>query len=224
MLIGLTLLVKVTFEAQTDSLSAAKDFQNISGTQIYMFEKSYAFSYISIDSTVTDKLKATIYLYISTPLSSISNGVYTAIGFGTSQMSGSDILICSVDSTGICSCSDVKGVNQGVTSTTQVTNLVSSKVTTPLGAAWSPYVIQVTFDITRKMNPADVISGKSQAISAFGTLNSQKLPQQHNNGDNAAIKTGDGSKGAAATSSTSSSISKGRNLAYFLLAFLIVLV
>lgn len=200
------LLLTMSNQGESDSLSAAKDYNNIPGAQIYLFSTGSAFSYITIDSTITSKLKATVYLYLSSPLSSLSNGVYTAIGFGTSQMSNADILLCAVTNSQTQWCKDYMGFNGGISQKSSITTVVSSVVNT-IGAGWSPYITQIIWQIERAMDPTPYINGSKSAITAFGNLNSSGTPQQHPDGYNKNINTGDGNTSsppqAAATISSS---------------------
>lgn len=201
---------------QPASLTSAKDYKNISGNQIYLFEMSNAFSYISIDVTQTTKLKATIYLYINQSITAISNGVYTSIGFGTSQMSGSDIVLCAVKSDKSCWCKDYNGVKENINpKSTTLTTLISSKVDT-LGDAWAPYKTLITFNIERTMTVADILNGNVSAISAYGSLNSSGAPIEHTK--YYSFKTGDGSN---MSNSNTNSISISLGISMFALIMLI---
>lgn len=170
-------------------LTSAKDYKNISGNQIYLFEEDMAFSYITIDITQTTKLKATIFLYINQSLSSISNGVYTSIGFGTSVMAGADIILCAAKSDSTCWCKDYTGIKENINSKTAITTLTSFKVDV-LATTWAPYKTLITFNIERTMTVTDILNGNMFAISAYGALNSSGAPMQHSN--SYSFKTGDG--------------------------------
>lgn len=188
-------------QLETDSYSAAKDYKTIPGTQIYLFDRSNAFSYISIDSTSTSRMKATVYLYLTGQLTTISNGVYTSIGFGTSQMSGSDILLCAVTQSGNQWCKDFVGGRSDITETGGITTLISAEVNS-LGAVWSPFITQVIWKIERAINPTTYINGLGNAIYAYGSLDSSGNPQRHPNGYYNSIRSGDGNTGNSPSQNT----------------------
>lgn len=187
--------LNLSYQAETDSLAEAKNYTNIDGTQIYLFTSTKAFSYISIDSTVKDKMKATVYLYLTTPVTSISNGVYTSIGFGTVLMKDSDILLCAVTGSEEQWCKDYLGVKDDIVEVSLKTKLLNKKINSSLGAGWSPYVTQVTWEIERTMDPTGAINGTIEASYAYGSLNSAGIPQEHPKGYYNGIRTGDGNTG-----------------------------
>lgn len=151
---------------------------------------------------MTTKLKAKLYLYLNTPISNINNGVYTSIGFGTTLMLNSDILLCAVTKTTQW-CKDYTGLREDISPKSSITNVISSKVST-LDSVWSPYVTQVVWEIERTMDPTPYINGTKDAIYAYGSLNSSGTPQEHPGGYYGNISTGDGNTRSppAATTTT----------------------
>ena len=174
-------LVSLTAQQGEASLSSAKDFLKIPGTQVYLYETTTSFSYISVDSSVTDKLKATVYHYVNVNLADVSSGLYAAFGFGGQVMNGSDMVLCAATKDSKMWCKDYDGKSRGIElSTTLKTKLISSSVKT-LNDSWAPYKTVMVWEIERVMDPKKIIDGKEEMISAYGELTDPNTPavEQH---------------------------------------------
>lgn len=164
------LLVSLTMQLAEDSLASAKDYANIAGTQVYLYEKENAFSYMSVDSTSKDKLKAKLYLYVNVNLADVSAGVYTSFGLGSQKMLGSDMVVCAATKDSTMWCKDFEGAKDySAPSSTKKTTLISSSAKT-LSSAWAPYKTVITWDIERTTSPTKILDGSELIISAFGPL------------------------------------------------------
>jgi len=188
----LTILVLISFTFQQNSLSEAKDYKNLNGTQIYMSENTNYFSYISINND-TSKLNATIYLYTKIDITSLSEGIYIGIGFGTSEMKGADIILCAAlkDKNGWCK--DYNGNDKYIVEKTSITSSVVFSWENA-HAGFSPYTYKASWSFVRTMDVSKIISGASPSIWAYGSISGGQavLHQKSNYG---AIKTGDGNIG-----------------------------
>ena len=173
------LLISLTIQGAEDSLASANDYANIAGTQVYLYEKSNAFSYMTIDSTSTDKLKAKVYLYVNVNLADLSAGVYTAFGLGTKKMLGSDMVVCAATKDSTMWCKDFEGASTfSSPSATKKTTLVSSSAKA-LSSAWAPYKTVITWDIERTTSPSKLLDGTELIISAFGSLSDATTVSVH---------------------------------------------
>lgn len=211
------ILISLFFSSiQQNSLTEAKDYKNLNGTQIYMNENTNYFAYISINND-TSKLNATIYLYTKTDITTASEGIYIAIGFGTTEMPNSDIILCAAlkDKTGWCK--DYNGVHDDIVLKTSITsNVVFAFDNAPAG--FSPFIYRASWSFTRtNTNVSKIIDGTTPAIWAYGSI-SGGVPIEHPKNNYGSIKTGDGNLGAGAGSTGGNSF---YNKIYFsFLAFL----
>lgn len=178
---------------ETDSLSSANDYKNNKGVQIYMNKENTIFSYISINTNITDKLSATLYAYTTFKYGESNNGFYIAIGFGTSDMDNSDILLCGINKDASFFCKDYNGVGHNIQQKESITTLNNSKYELA-NSSFTPYTHKYTWSITRNMDPQNIINGKVPAISSFGGLSSPNIPVVHNSYNS--FKTGDGNLGS----------------------------
>ena len=208
------LLIYFVTSSEISSLTDAKDFKNNTGVQIYLVNTNTAFSFLSIDATVTNKLKATFYLYTTIDPSTLSTGLYTSIGFGTSKMEGADIMLCGYEKSGSYWCKDYKGTKDNITPATQITT-VTKFSWTEAPTSFSPYKFVGIWNVERTMDPAPTINGKIPAIYAFGPLASPGFPSIHYGGFYSNVNTGDGNSGssfvetASATTGTTGSTTTG---------------
>lgn len=178
---------------ETDSLSSANDYKNNKGVQIYMNKENTIFSYISINTNITDKLSATLYAYTTFKHGDSNNGFYVAIGFGTSDMDNSDILLCGINKDSSFFCKDYNGVGHNIQQKESITTLNNSKYELP-NSSFAPYNYKYSWSITRNMDPQNIINGKIPAISSYGGLSSPNIPVVHNSYNS--FKTGDGNLGS----------------------------
>ncbi len=203
-ILSITCLLTLSNQKETDSLTEAKNYKNNTGVQIYMNNNNNVFSYISIDATVTDKLKATLYLYTTIDVTNTSVGFYTSIGFGGSKMSGSDILLCAVENDKSTWCKDYTGSKTDISIKKSITTLTSGSWNNAL-STFSPFTYVAIWNIERQMNPSDVINGRNYAIYAFGSLSASGVPAEHNRNYFSSINTGDGNSGTTFIETVSTS-------------------
>jgi hypothetical protein len=163
--VTLILLISSTLcQNEASSITGARDYASLSGVQVYIYDKSYAFSYLSIDISNTTKLKAKLFLYTSiADLTTLSTGVYTSIGFGSSVMSGSDILLCAYEKDKTSWCKDYKGINQNITNKASITTLLSTSTLT-LDSNWGNLKTMIVWNIERTMDPTPVMNGTTSAM------------------------------------------------------------
>lgn len=206
---------------QQNSLSEAKDYKNINGTQIYMAENTNYFAYISINND-TSKLNATIYLYTKSDITTLSEGIYIAIGFGTTEMPNADIILCAAlkDKTGWCK--DYNGVHDDIVLKTSITsNVVFVFDNAPAG--FSPLLYRASWSFTRtNTDVSKLIAGTTPAIWAFGSI-SGGVPTEHLSKNYGDIKTGDGNLGTGAGSTGGNSFFNKICLS-FLIFFSLILI
>lgn len=185
-----------------------KDYANIDGTQIYLFQTSKVFGYLNIDSTVTTSMKATMVFYSTSTVSSLSNsGIWSGIGFGTSDMKGSNMIICGMDIGSSMWCNQYKGNSKDVSlKSPQSITVTDSQLTdlTTSSEDYGSYVSKVTWSFTVDFDSTDlsnIISGNEKAISAWGHVPSSQSPEEHV--ADYRISTGDGNKKLSSTTSNS---------------------
>lgn len=193
----------------TNLIDNERNYTNIPGVQIYLFENNEVFSYISINSTITDELHADLYLFTRLEKENYTDhGLWTAIGLGGYKMIDADMMICGFDKK-IANmwCKDyvglhglIKGVESLVYSVEgSVIDLEDSNLKE--GENWGYYKTKFTWSLKRKLNSnsnyllADVFNGQTEAISAWGWVDKDGVPDKHVVSYNY-IVTGDGNQKA----------------------------
>lgn len=190
------LIVIVLFDILTSyfvltQISTTKDYISSNGIQVYLYEDSSYYIYLSIDSESSLTLKMTIYLYTTKTVEDItssSNGIYLGIGFGSTAMADSDIIICGVtkNKTGFCDDYNARGWSI-VQKTINITNLKEFK-SESLDQVWAPYKNLCTFKVERKPDPLDtnskfdvskIIKGQEDMVACLGEILSGKIPKKH---------------------------------------------
>lgn len=93
------------------------DYSNMNGIQVYFFASSSAYSFGSFTGS-SSSVSGTIYLFLSETQSKIdsSNGVWAGVGFGSSNMNNSDMVICSYVPNNKFSCYDGWSYSNGIPS------------------------------------------------------------------------------------------------------------
>lgn len=143
-----------------------KKYSSIDGTQIYMFETSTVFAYLSIDNTVTTNMKATMNFYSTTTTTDLSKtGLWSGIGFGTSVMVGSNMIICGMDIGSSLWCKQFDGKNHFIEAiANQTINVTASSVTDlkTVTGDYGSYVSKLSWSFTVNFSSTDlqsIISG-----------------------------------------------------------------
>lgn len=196
----------VSLSIVISGISDDKNYSNISGTQIYLFENKNEFSYISVDNSSTSILKATLYLYSSSSVSALkSKGIWTSIGFGSTEMKNSDIYLCGMNKDETLWCKQFDGVRENIFETSNSNIKVTNSKITELGNDYSPYVTKIEWSFEKAENTSKwtvngIINGTVKAISAMGYVPSSEFPQEHR--IYYTISTGDGNKKPSTTTTT----------------------
>lgn len=160
--------ILLSLSYQQSSLTKAKDFKNTNGVQLYIVENSNYFSYMSIDND-TSKLNATLYLYLKDDLSEFNEGIYISIGFGTVSIVDSDIILCAALTNKTGWCRDYIGLHDNISEKPTVTSNVLFKWE-KVSELFLSYNYLATWTFTRPMNSSDIVTGKSPALWAYGSI------------------------------------------------------
>ena len=186
MIICLILISLISFTYTQSPIELAKSFNSLEGIQIYLFEDNTKFIYLSINNSFQLDLNASLIVYLDIKESDINLiGKWFAIGFGTTHMPDSDIILCALTYDKKASCGDyiAKGWDI-VEKDTQHTVLISYKLVS-LDNSYSPYKTCIIFEfnnnqVTRLEN---IFNGKKSVISAFGKLDLNNKPISHLSND-----------------------------------------
>lgn len=176
----LTSVLIQIIQGQPLSLSSAKDYKTIPGSQLYLIDDGNIFSYLSLtpDSNST-LMNATLFYYTKSDMKALSLvGEWIAVGFASNEMANADIVLCSFQANkGFCK--DYLGVPGflQIASTSIYTVNVNSRTNIP---NYGDFKTEITFQILRQMNSFTVIEGSRPCISAYGALDNLGNPQFHN--------------------------------------------
>ena len=187
------IIAKLANQTESDSYENALDYKNNIGIQIYMTKDENVFSYMSVDSSSIDIVKATLYLYTTIDVSKLDYGMYIAIGTGSIYMFGSEILLCAVRKDYSTFCHDYIGDNHTIADNSVITTLKSS-TWEKVSSTFSPHQFKCSWVVERLLDAKDLIDGTVHMIYAFGYLENANTPMKHDQLKGSS-KTGDGNKG-----------------------------
>lgn len=180
-----------------------------------MIKPSQIFRVLKYIYSRTSVLKATLYLYSSRSVSSLkSEGIWTGIGFGSSEMRNSDIYLCGMNKDETLWCKQYDGVSNNILETTNSNLKVTNSKITELGNDYSPYKTKIewTFEkaeTSSKWTVNGIINGTVKAISAMGKVPNAGFPQQHQLFFT--ISTGDGNKMPSTNTNTETNVTDTNN-------------
>lgn len=189
----LLLLLFIEFSI-SDLIDREKDFLSLPGIQIYMFENTQVFGYFTINNDNLKNLKGkninelngSLTIYTRSSYSELSTtGIWTAIGFGSSKMHDSDIILCGMNKDYSLFCQDFLAVYYKIMpklEEEQTITMYDSEIINleNIDGNYACYLTKIKWDFTRKIkNLNEIIKGNEKAISAWGHINDFGIPKEH---------------------------------------------
>jgi hypothetical protein len=172
-------------------LTSTYDFTKMEGIQIYLLKDNVSYLYATVTG---DQKKITVEanLLISTPSADVdnTNGIYAGVGFGSSSMNGSDIVLFTYKK-GEFKCSDWTAVGYNIQMDVQaggkndVTYVSGNKKS--LDSGYTPYATQYTWTCTKDITTLDSTDyskfmswdSNTPVIGAWGTMDSTGKAVEH---------------------------------------------
>lgn len=185
MLICLIILCFTTLTFNKSPIELAKSYDSITGIQIYLYEDTRKFIYLSINNSSKVELTASLNIYLDVIESDISIGLWFAIGFGTINMPDSEIILCSLSYDKKASCRDYIAKGWDIVEKEIQSTLLISYELASLDASYSPYKTSIIFEFNNKLftRMQRIYNGEESIVSAFGNLDLNNKPLAHLNND-----------------------------------------
>ena len=141
-----------------------------------------AFTYVSIDSNSSNKLKATLYLYTKIENFNFlsNNGVYNSLAIHAKEekdYNKDKYIVCGINKNLKSWCKDYVKINNEFVLNSSNSYLLNSHII-KLDNTWFPYKSMIKWMISADINPYNTIMGLNTISTSYGYLNEMNMPDQ----------------------------------------------
>lgn len=168
------------------------DYSNMSGIQTYFLSSSSIYYFATFTGS-SSSITSTLYLFMSESQSDIdsANGVWAGIGFGSSNMLNSDVVMCTYTPTNRFSCYDAWSnsyVNPSTDSSLGGKNDITFSSGTITNVSIGSYKTLITFTFIKDISSLDNYdwsnfaswqTNQGEINGAYGYLNASKTATKH---------------------------------------------